>query len=346
MRRKDPQKPVFSLRLRLVLLVAAELVVSILLSASLISLLDAYLFVDWDMTLLWMLICISLLVGILVTGFLSRLFFEPVKKLRQAMKRVAEGDFTVKLENKSSSKEIQEIYNGFNLMTHELHSTEILQSNFVANVSHEFKTPISAIEGYSMLLQDCENLTAQQQEYVNKIVLNTRRLSSLAGSVLLLSKLENQQIPTNQSRYSLDEQILLTIVSLEPEWEKKKIEFDVQMDRLDYFGSQGLMGHVWSNLLSNAIKFSPQEGVIKLRLKALGDQLCFVVEDAGPGIPQESLQHIFEKFYQADSSHKQEGNGLGLSLVKKILQLEKGSVTAENLPQGGCRFTVILENRN
>ena len=211
MRRKDPQKPVFSLRLRLVLLVAAELVVSILLAASLISLLDAYLFVDWDMTLLWMLICISLLVGILVTGFLSRLFFEPVKKLRQAMKRVAEGDFTVKLENKSSSKEIQEIYNGFNLMTHELHSTEILQSNFVANVSHEFKTPISAIEGYSMLLQDCENLTAQQQEYVNKIVLNTRRLSSLAGSVLLLSKLENQQIPTNQSRYSLDEQILLTI---------------------------------------------------------------------------------------------------------------------------------------
>ena len=346
MRRKDPQKPVFSLRLRLVLLVAAELVVSILLAASLISLLDAYLFVDWDMTLLWMLICISLLVGILVTGFLSRLFFEPVKKLRQAMKRVAEGDFTVKLENKSSSKEIQEIYNGFNLMTHELHSTEILQSNFVANVSHEFKTPISAIEGYSMLLQDCENLTAQQQEYVNKIVLNTRRLSSLAGSVLLLSKLENQQIPTNQSRYSLDEQILLTIVSLEPEWEKKKIEFDVQMDRLDYFGSQGLMGHVWSNLLSNAIKFSPQEGVIKLRLKALGDQLCFVVEDAGPGIPQESLQHIFEKFYQADSSHKQEGNGLGLSLVKEILQLEKGSVTAENLPQGGCRFTVILENRN
>ena len=118
------------------------------------------------------------------------------------------------------------------------------------------------------------------------------------------------------------------------------------MDRLDYFGSQGLMGHVWSNLLSNAIKFSPQEGVIKLRLKALGDQLCFVVEDAGPGIPQESLQHIFEKFYQADSSHKQEGNGLGLSLVKEILQLEKGSVTAENLPQGGCRFTVILENRN
>lgn len=346
MRRKDPQKPVFSLRLRLVLLVAAELVVSILLAASLISLLDAYLFVDWDMTLLWMLICISLLVGILVTGFLSRLFFEPVKKLRQAMKRVAEGDFTVKLENKSSSKEIQEIYNGFNLMTHELHSTEILQSNFVANVSHEFKTPISAIEGYSMLLQDCENLTAQQQEYVNKIVLNTRRLSSLAGSVLLLSKLENQQIPTNQSRYSLDEQILLTIVSLEPEWEKKKIEFDVQMDRLDYFGSQGLMGHVWSNLLSNAIKFSPQEGVIKLRLKALGDQLCFVVEDAGPGIPQDSLQHIFEKFYQADSSHKQEGNGLGLSLVKEILQLEKGSVTAENLPQGGCRFTVILENRN
>ena len=230
-------------------------------------------------------------------------------------------------------------------MTQELRSTEILQSDFVANVSHEVKTPLSAIEGYSTLLQDCDNLTLQQQEYVEKIVGNTQRLSSLAGSILLLSKLENQQIPTNQSRFYLDEQILLAVVDLKPEWEKKNIEFDVQMDRKEYYGCQGLMSHVWSNLLSNAIKFSPAGGTISLRLLSRNAQIFFEIEDEGSGIPEDAIGRIFGKFYQADSSHKQEGNGLGLSLVKEILQLEKGSVTAENRSEGGCRFVVTLEDR-
>lgn len=339
------KRPVFSLRFRLVLVVAVELVASVFLAAWISDMLQNYLPSDWEIPMLLYLTIVSLLVGSLVTTLLSRLFFAPIKKLSLAMSRVAEGDFTVQLQTKTKSREILDIYAGFNLMTQELRSTEILQSDFVANVSHEFKTPLSAIEGYSTLLQDCDNLTPQQQEYVEKIVGNTQRLSSLAGSILLLSKLENQQIPTNQSRFFLDEQILLTVVDLEPEWEKKGIEFDVQMDRTEYYGCQGLMSHVWSNLLSNAIKFSPVEGTISLRLFSRDNQIHFAIKDEGPGIPKEAISRIFGKFYQADSSHKQEGNGLGLSLVKEILQLEKGSIAAENCLDGGCCFTVLLEKR-
>lgn len=339
------KRPVFSLRFRLVLVVAVELVASVFLAAWISDMLQNYLPSDWEIPMLLYLTIVSLLVGSLVTTLLSRLFFAPIKKLSLAMSRVAEGDFTVQLQTKTKSREILDIYAGFNLMTQELRSTEILQSDFVANVSHEFKTPLSAIEGYSTLLQDCDNLTPQQQEYVEKIVGNTQRLSSLAGGILLLSKLENQQIPTNQSRFFLDEQILLTVVDLEPEWEKKGIEFDVQMDRTEYYGCQGLMSHVWSNLLSNAIKFSPVEGTISLRLFSRDNQIHFAIKDEGPGIPKEAISRIFGKFYQADSSHKQEGNGLGLSLVKEILQLEKGSIAAENCLDGGCCFTVLLEKR-
>ena len=342
MKKREIKSPVFSLRVRLVLLVTAELVASVLLAVWLGGLVDRYILPNSEIPLAAYLIVVSLLVGILVTGVLSRLFFAPIKKLRIAMSRVAEGDFTTKLTSKSSSREIRDIYSGFNLMTDELRSTEVLQTDFVSNVSHEFKTPLSAIEGYSMLLQDCDNLTPQQQEYVEKILFNTQRLSTLTGSILLLSKLENQQIPTGQTEYSLDEQIRQTIVALEPAWAKKELEFDVEMDPVRYFGNEPLMRHVWSNLISNAIKFSPQGGRIRIALRQQETTITFFVTDNGPGIPEAAMQHIFSRFYQADSSHKQEGNGLGLALVDKILRRESGSITAENRPEGGCKFTVYL----
>ena len=258
------------------------------------------------------------------------------------MDKVAEGDFSVRLEEKSSSKEILEIYTGFNLMAHELSSTEILQTDFVSNVSHEFKTPINAIEGYSTLLQDGENLSEDQKEYVDKILLNTQRLSSLVGSILLLSKLENQQIPTNQIEYRLDEQIRQSVVALESAWSQKDIELDVDLDRVSYLGNEQMMRQVWDNLISNAVKFSPQGGKVKLCLSQKARKLTFTVEDQGPGLSEEAQKHIFDKFYQGDSSHKQEGNGLGLAPVKRILTIEKGQITAENIPDGGCRFTVTL----
>ena len=344
MKKETKKRPVFSLRFRLVLLVAIELVGSILLAWWVSVIVDRWLPSHWDIPLMLYIVVVSLFVGVLVTVLLSRLFFSPIKRLRQAMGKVAQGDFTTKLHTKSNSREIQEIYDGFNLMTDELRSMEVLQTDFVSNVSHEFKTPLGAIEGYSTLLQDCENLTPQQQEYVDKIIFNTQRLSSLTGSILLLSKLENQQIPTGQSSFSLDEQIRQTIVALEPLWAQKDIEFDVEMESVQYFGSEPLMRHVWSNLISNAVKFSPQGGEIRIGLHMRDGEILFRIRDFGPGIPDSAMNHIFTRFYQADSSHKQEGNGLGLALVDKILRLEGGSIRAENCSDGGCKFTACLQS--
>ena len=195
------------------------------------------------------------------------------------------------------------------------------------------------------MLQGSENLDENQKEYVDKILLNTQRLSTLVGSILLLSKLENQQIPTNQRLYSLDEQIRQSIVALETAWTKKDIELDVELNRISYLGNEAMMRHVWDNLISNAVKFSPQGGTVTLRLTKKPRKLIFTIEDQGPGLSDEAKKHIFDKFYQGDSSHKEEGNGLGLTLVKRILAIEKGQITAENIPEGGCRFTVTLPTK-
>lgn len=333
----------FSLRTRMTLLVTAEILVCALVTYG-VDLLFHYV-VKVDIPLVAELLCACLMVGVLVTSHLVKLFFNPIKKLRKAMEQVADGDYSVRLHEKSRSKEIMEIYTGFNLMTHELSATEILQTDFVSNVSHEFKTPINAIEGYSTLLQGCENLDDNQREYVDKILFNTRRLSTLVGSILLLSRLENQQIPTNRTKYRLDEQIRQAVVALEPEWERKQIEFDVELDVVNYLGNEQMMHHVWSNLISNAIKFSPESGVVRVRLSHNQNGIVFAVEDQGPGLSEESQKHVFDKFYQADNSHKQEGNGLGLALVKRILVMEKGEIAVENCDGGGCRFTVVLQNK-
>ena len=342
---RQEQRNRFSLRTRLTALVTLEMLVCVLVAYGLDLLLNKVLPIQYEIPLEVELIGTCLLVGILVTSQLSKFFFNPIKKLRGAMDKVAEGDFSVRLEEKSSSKEIMEIYTGFNLMAHELSSTEILQTDFVSNVSHEFKTPINAIEGYSTLLQDSDNLDDDQREYIDKILFNTQRLSSLVGSILLLSKLENQQIPSHQVEYRLDEQVRQSIVALEPAWEQKDIEFDVELDRVSYLGNEPMMRHVWDNLISNAIKFSPNGGTVKIHLAKKLKRLIFTVVDQGPGLSEEAQKHIFDKFYQADASHKQEGNGLGLALVKRILTIEKGQITAENIPEGGCRFTVTLRTK-
>ena len=337
------QKIRFSLPLRMTLIVTGELILAAGIGLGLYVLLCDLVPLEPAVLMVLLLLLTSTITGALATRFVFQWVYSPTKKLRIAMERVADGDFSVRLTDKSSAKEIMELYSGFNLMAHELGATEMLQSDFISTVSHEFKTPISAIEGYATLLQGGEHLSEEEQAYVEKIVFNTRRLSTLMAGVLLLSKLENQQIPTNRQSYWLDEQIRQSIVGLESAWGPKEIEFDAELDRLSYTGNETMMFHVWDNLLSNAIKYTPDCGTIRVSLRRREDQLVAAVEDDGPGIPPEAQKHIFDKFYQADSSHKEEGNGLGLALVKRILSLEGGSVCVENLPGCGCRFTVTLK---
>lgn len=333
-----------SLRVRLTLLVMAELLITVAL-ASVFSDLLHWIFGDgYDPPRFLELCLIGLMVGGGLTQFMGRVFFEPINKLGDAMNRVAEGDFSVSLEEKNSSPEIANIYDKFNLMVKELNATEVLQTDFVSNVSHEFKTPINAIEGYATLLQDGEGLSPDEQEqYVDKILFNTQRLSSLVGNILLLSRIDNQAIPHKGAPFRLDEQIRQAIVLLEPEWVKKDLEFDVEMEDITIEGNENLLFHVWNNLIGNAIKFDPPNGLINIKLHKKGDKAVFQIEDSGPGISEEGLKHIFDKFYQEDSSHKQEGNGLGLALAGRIVSLHGGSISATNLPGGGCRFTVELK---
>lgn len=336
--RKDNR---FNLRVRMILWVTGLVILNVVLT---LFLLDKLKNSSLDQSVRRILIiAIAFVIGVVVSNLFSKNFIHPVHEIRRGMEKVADGDFSVRLDTKSSLKEVQEIYSGFNLMVKELSAIEVLQSDFVSNVSHEFKTPISSIEGYSMMLQGEDNLTDEQKQYVERIMINTSRLSALIGNVLLLSKIENQSIETNQTWYRLDEQIRESLVVLEPQWSKKEIELDVDMESIKYLGNENLLHHVWDNLIGNAIKFSPQGGKITIRLYKSNGKIIYTVEDEGPGIPEDARPHIFDKFYQADSSHKQDGNGLGLSLAKRIVMITGGEITVEDALGGGCKFTVTLE---
>lgn len=291
------------------------------------------------------LVIIGLVLGCSTTLFLVRFLSTPITTLNDAMKKVTSGNFDVRLDTTKGFSELREMSESFNTMTKELKSNEMLQSDFVSNVSHEFKTPINAIEGYATLLLDTEPSASEEaKEYAEKILFNTQRLSSLVGNILLLSKLENQGIPSRASVYRLDEQIRQSILFLEPRWIERDTELDVELDSIEYKGNEALLSHVFDNLIANAIKFGPRGGTVRLRLYTEGKHTVFTVEDEGEGIPEESLERVFHKFYQSDTSHKSEGNGLGLALVARILEVEGGSVKVENLPARGAKFTVLLPN--
>lgn len=336
------RKIAFSLRNRMTLLVGGTVIISFFMAFGLILILQ-WLFPSFtDIPSIIQMPTFSLIVALLAARLFSRLFFDPIKKLREGMKQVADGDFGIRLETKSNSVEIQELIAGFNLMVKELGSIEMLQTDFVSNVSHEFKTPINAIEGYTTLLQGNEHLGEEQKEYVDKILYNTHRLSNLVSNILFLSKIENLDIQTHLTSYRLDEQIRESIVALETDWEPKNIEFDVDLESIEYYGNEGIIRHVWDNLIGNAIKFSPPKGEIAISLQKMPECYLFMIEDQGPGIPEEKMQHIYDKFFQGDTSHKEEGNGLGLALVERILELAGGQIHAENVEHGGCRFMVTL----
>ncbi len=284
----------------------------------------------------------SLIVGTLFSHFVGKFLLYPVKKIRDAMNEVSQGDLFVTIDEKSRFDEIEDICHAFNIMTKELRSTETIQTDFVSNVSHEFKTPLTSIEGYATMLKD-ESLTEEERnEYTDKILFNIHRMNELIQNILLLSKLDNQGIECKKEEFAVDEQIREEILAKETKWTEKSLDFDVKLEPVTYNGNKGLISHIWSNLLDNAIKFSPYGGNISLELTNRNGYLYFSVSDEGEGIKEDSKKYIFNKFYQSDTSHKQQGNGLGLALVKKITDIYGGRVEAENLETKGCKFTVLL----
>ena len=287
---------------------------------------------------------ISILSGAAIAVGLSKIFVSPMMKLGDAMRKVAGGDFTVRLDCTSRIRDVREVYGSFNTMVKELGNTETLQTDFVSNVSHEFKTPINAIEGYASLLQDSQLTDEQKNAYIDKIIFNTRRLSDLVGNILLLSKVNNQTISLKASTFRLDEQVRQSILALESKWEKKEIEFDIDLDEIEYTGYENLLSHVWLNLIDNAVKFSPQNGQIRIRLKKLAGSVTFSIWDNGLPIPEADIGRIFNKFYQGDNSHASEGNGLGLALVRKIVAAAHGTINVTSSEDAGTEFVVALPN--
>lgn len=287
---------------------------------------------------------ISILSGAAIAVGLSKIFVSPMMKLGDAMRKVAGGDFTVRLDCTSKIRDVREVYGSFNTMVKELGNTETLQTDFVSNVSHEFKTPINAIEGYASLLQDSQLTDEQKNAYIDKIIFNTRRLSDLVGNILLLSKVNNQTISLKASTFRLDEQVRQSILALESKWEKKEIEFDIDLDEIEYTGYENLLSHVWLNLIDNAVKFSPQNGQIRIRLKQLDGSVTFSIWDNGLPIPEADIDRIFNKFYQGDNSHASEGNGLGLALVRKIVAAAHGTINVTSSEDAGTEFVVALPN--
>lgn len=287
---------------------------------------------------------ISILSGAAIAVGLSKIFVSPMMKLGDAMRKVAGGDFTVRLDCTSKIRDVREVYGSFNTMVKELGNTETLQTDFVSNVSHEFKTPINAIEGYASLLQDSQLTDEQKNAYIDKIIFNTRRLSDLVGNILLLSKVNNQTISLKASTFRLDEQVRQSILALESKWEKKEIEFDIDLDEIEYTGYENLLSHVWLNLIDNAVKFSPQNGQIRIRLKQLDGSVTFSIWDNGLPIPEADIDRIFNKSYQGDNSHAPEGNGLGLALVRKIVAAAHGTINVASSEDTGTEFVVALPN--
>lgn len=280
--------------------------------------------------------------GALMSYFVGRRILAPMVKLSKASKEVARGNFNITVSDSSKLEEVQTTFRNFNAMVRELNSIATLSNDFVANVSHEFKTPLTAIEGYAMLLQEPTLTEEERGEYLDKILYNTHRLTDLVGNILMLSKIESKSLAEQYQGFRLDEQLRQAVVSLEPMWAEKDIVFNVELDEVTLNGCESLLMHVWTNLISNAVKFSACGQEIGIRL--LDQKECVVcsVTDHGCGMTQEVQARIFEKFYQGDTSHKALGNGLGLSLVKRIVELSDGLIEVISRPNEGSTFRVIL----
>lgn len=288
----------------------------------------------------------SLFVSIFIAVVLWRRVLLPLAAISQAAKQVAKGDFSPQIPRCQSLRELNELTDNFNRMVQELGSIESLRNDFVTNISHEFKTPLAAIEGYATLLQDPNLSEEGRQEYTGIIIDSTRQLTSMTGNILLLSRLEKQEIVTNQRTFKLDEQIRQAILMLEPIWEQKHLDLDISLASVQYYGNGELLLHVWMNLLQNAIKFTPSGGLLSVSMRETASHVEVSVADTGIGMDEATKKRIFEKFYTGSPAPQQKGNGLGLSITKRIVDLMDGTIQVVSAPEEGSCFTVRLPKKH
>ena len=278
--------------------------------------------------------------------YLRRKFMveRPVMQITEAAERIMQGDFSVRippLRGIPDEMGFNRIVDCVNNMAAELSGTETLRTDFIANVSHELKTPLAVMGNYATMLQRPGITEEEKNEYAKAISEAARRLAQLITNILKLNKLENQQIFPQLDEYDLGEQLCQCLLGFEDAWERKElnIETDIE-DDVRIRSDSELLSLVWNNLISNAVKFTPEGGTIGVSLKAVGDQVVVAVSDTGCGMKQDTGMHIFEKFYQGDTSHATQGNGLGLALVKRVVDILNGEINVQSVYGEGSTFTV------
>ena len=270
----------------------------------------------------------------------------PVKRINAAAQRMIQGDFSVRIKPVfpfDGDDRFNEIIACFNKIAQELESNQSLHSDFIANISHELKTPLSVMQNYATILQQPDLPEKKRQEYAKAITAAAKKLTALITNILKLNKLENQQIFPTSEEYNLSEQLCESLLEFEDIWENNGIDLQTDIDdTVTVSADRELLSIIWNNLLSNAFKFTPSGGTVYVSLKEENGRATVTVADTGCGISKETGKRIFEKFYQGDTSHATQGNGLGLALVKRIIDITGSSISVESEVGKGSKFTVTL----
>ncbi len=339
-----------SLALSLSLFVMLILLAAVLLTTLgiwLLSMAGIFVDIDGDLkigTIIPFVLLISFIIGGVITFFSSRIPLKPINQIINKMNRLAAGDFKTRLEFGnilSTHPAFKELAQSFNTMAEELQNTEELRSGFINDFSHEFKTPIVSIAGFASLLERGDISEEQRRQYVRAIREESMRLSSMATNVLSLNKVETQTILTDVATFNLSEQLRSAFLLLEDKWTKKNIDIHIDFDEYDIEANEELLKQVWINLIDNAIKFSPDGGAVALDVQNDGELITVKITNSGEEIPPERREKIFHKFYQSDESHATSGNGIGLAIVKRIVELHRGDVTVD-CGAGLVTFTVSI----
>lgn len=316
--------------------IAFSIVVFILVYLNIWNQKENFLFVLIFMTLF------SVVISTGVSALVGRKILEPITELRKGMNKVAKGDLSVQMDEGPRVDEVKELFEDFNIMVKELGSIETFRNDFVSSVSHEFKTPIAIIRGYVQLLQTADLSETEKTEFYQRILEGTQQLSTLTDNVLQLTKLENQTMDMEKKFFRIDEQIREVILFLQPKWEKAELDLDIELVTVDYFGKEELLYQVWLNIFDNAIKYSTVGGTITVSLKESSQNITIEIVDQGIGLETEEVERVFDKFYQADTSRKTQGNGLGLSLCQKIIDLHQGTIRVNSKKNVGTVVVIQL----
>ncbi len=344
----DEEKRLRSINAYVVLFVFFVMVSAVVICVLIFNILDAFGLMRHievvPMLLPFIMLCSCIIIGSILSAMLSGVLLRPLNDLKEGLLKVSKGDFSVRLEQNGNS-ELSHIQENFNIMVKELGNTELFRNNFINDFSHEFKTPMVSVYGFAKQLKKGGLTKEQEQEYIDIIINESQRLINMSSNILMLSKLENQEIITDKQDFSLDEELRRCVLQLQEQWGEKAQEVIPDLCEITYHGNSEMLKQVWLNVIGNAIKYTPEGGTIEVKLDINPKnerEVRVRITDNGIGMDKATAERIFDKFYQGDSSHATGGNGLGLAMVKRIVELCGGRIRVKSEPGKGTQFAVYL----